>query len=521
MADPIVTTAQGQLRGAEKDGVLIFKGVRYGASTAGANRFRPPQPAPAWAGVQDALEYGPSCPQPGPARSPEKRKAWFDWASIFGMEDDTAFGLDEDCLRLNVWTRGLGDGKRRPVMLRIHGGGYAMGSGSWGWHDGANLAKRGDVVVVTVNHRLGILGYSQLPESFGPDFAASGNVGLLDLVAALEWVRENIAAFGGDPENVTIFGESGGGMKIGVLTAMPWADGLFHRAIIQSAPVGPLQSRAAATATGVAMLAQAGIADGDLAALQALPVDALLLAQHKTSPGGASPYSPFEDGVVIPGQPAALAAQGRTAKVPLMIGTDRHETALFLSRQREDLVGMSEADLERKVGRLPGAEGRAADLIAAYKRLWPQASSCDLFVLMQSDQQFRLPSIGFAEKRLAGRAGPVFMYLMAWESGALDGFVKAAHGMEVPLTMDNVWSAPAARDYPGAQAVAEQMSEAWIAFARTGDPNHPGIPAWPAYDTDRRATMVFDVKSAVADDPQGERALWTAKEPGTAKEPAL
>ena len=517
MTAPIVETTAGKVRGSSSSGIHTFKGIPYGASTAGANRFMPPAPPEHWVDVRDATNYGQSCAQPygavadGPQG--ERQREVF---GVYGMPV-TEDPQGEDCLVLNVWTPGLGDGGQRPVLVRIHGGGYVMGSGSWGWHDGTNVARRGDVVVVTVNHRLGALGYLHLAELGGDAYRHSGNAGMLDLVAALEWVRDNIEAFGGDPGNVMIFGESGGGMKVSTLLAMPGAQGLFHRAIVQSGPGLQAMVPAAATNAAEAMLEELGLDATQVDELRTMPVERLLAAQHAMAArlGMASllSFAPVLDDEVLPAHPVDAVAAGASAAVPLMVGTARHEATQFLLTEGmvtgESIPVIDDAGLELRIGMMAGE--RAGAVIAGYRATMPDASPIDLYIAIFSDMAMRSGSITLAERKLAGGTAPVFMYLLEWESPAMDGFVAASHGLCVPLSMDNCDSAPMTADYPASRAVAARMSDAWIAFARDGDPNHPDLPKWSPYSLDERATMIFDDECTVVSDPYREQLLaWEA-----------
>jgi len=516
MQDSVVETTAGKVRGYASGGIHTFKGIPYGASTAGANRFMAPAPPESWAGVRDATSFGQSCAQPniqaddGPPR--ELQHEVFD---VYGMplaEDPQG----EDCLVLNVWTPGLGDGARRPVMVRIHGGGYVMGSGSWAWHDGTNLVRRGDVVVVTVNHRLGSLGYLHLAQLGGDAYRYSGNAGMLDLVAALEWVRDNIEAFGGDPGKVTIFGESGGGMKVSALMAMPGARALFHRAIVQSGPGMQVMAPADATRAAEGMLTELGLDVTRLDELHTMPVDRILAAQQaiarRLGIASVMTYSPVLDDV-LPKHPADAIAAGASAAVPLLIGSARQEATQFLLMEgmaTGSIPVIDDNSLEARIGMLAGE--RSQDVIATYRRTMPHASPLALYILMFSDMIMRLGSIKLAECKLAGATAPVFMYLLAWESPAMDGFVGASHGLCVPLSMDNCDSAPMTRDYPGSRAVSARMSDAWIAFARDGDPCHRDLPKWSPYSLDERATMIFDDQCTLIADPfRDQRLAWLSQ----------
>lgn len=511
---PIVSTTAGKVRGYQDQSVFAFKGIRYGQAPVGAGRFKRAEKPTPWTGLYDATDYGPAAPQlPRVDMMPfeETKKSTAVLHSVFGV---TTFVADqsEDCLVLNVWTPAL-DGQKRPVMFRIHGGGFFVGSGNWSWHDGTNLALRGDVVVVTVNHRLNFPGYLYLG-GLSQEYS-EGNAGMMDLVLALEWVRDNIAAFGGDPANVMIFGESGGGAKVSTLLAMPAAKGLFHRAAIQSGAMLNCISAEQATEQAKAVLSYLKIASSDLSKLRDLPLKSLFDAQMNTGAGSTAAFAiaPVVDGVTLLKQPGAAIDAGASADVPLLIGTTLTEGTLLRfsdpasAAQLGRIMTLDDASLQAVVRRNLGDKGEA--ILAQYRQMAPQATPAELLLRIESGAGFRRSSIEFAERRIAAGRAPVYMYLLEWKSAAYNGWVLASHGMCVPLTMDNVqvsgaWTA----DYPEAQIVADQMSEAWIAFARSGNPEHNGIPKWPAYDTTRRATMSFDVKSQVKNDPYREAILW-------------
>jgi para-nitrobenzyl esterase len=481
MTDVHVTTSAGTLRGTVDDGVATFKGIPYAAPPVGERRFRPPAPAPSWTGVRDALTYGASCPQP------QTRPAG--WA--FEARED------EDCLVLNVWTT-AGDGSAstasRPVMVWIHGGGYALGSGSWPSYDGAALARRGDVVVVTVNHRLGPLGYLHLGDVVeGDEFAASGNNGMLDLVAALEWVRDEIGAFGGDAGNVTVFGESGGGSKISVLMAMPSARGLFHRAAIQSGPGLRVTKPARSTDQTRKLLAELGVAEGDTEALWSIPAERFVEAASSV---GRMGFGPVLDGVVIPAHPADALADGTAMDVPVLIGCNADESAGMLPRE------LDEAGLRQRLASF--GEDRVDEILAVYRELFPDAPPVDLLSAALTDSRMRYGSIRLAELKGTGTKTPVFQYFFTYQLGG-----RAGHGYEIVFVFDNIRE-PISHPSPSRLALADQMSEAWIAFARDGDPGHAGMPAWPAFRVPDRSTMIFGREGAtVVDDPSGPaRELW-------------
>jgi para-nitrobenzyl esterase len=396
-------------------------------------------------------------------------------------------------------------------MVWFHGGGWTVGSGGIPSYDGTRLARRGDVVVVTVNHRLGFLGMLYLAEIGGEAYADSGNVTTLDMVASLEWVRDNIAAFGGDPENVTIFGESGGGMKVSTLLGTPVAEGLVHRAVVQSGP--QLHAVDPARATAVARQLMAKLGASTVEELVSTPVDSFIAAELAVlgSPtGGAGvPVGPVLDGRTLPRHmfhpDPAPSARG----VPLLIGTCRDEMALFAIA-----IDPATFEDERLQSMARSTFGdRAAEALAGYERTRPGSTAFQRYVAIGTDR-FRVPSIHIAERRAAAGDAPVFMYRFDYESPLFDGRLGAPHGVEIPFVFDNV-AVPGGLalhgDREDAQDLADRVSEAWLAFARTGDPNHPGLPGWPTYDASRRATMLFDSECHVVDDPdRDERRIWDA-----------
>jgi len=497
--DAIVETTAGKVRGATVDAIHGFKGIPYGAPTGGRNRFRPPRKPEPWAGVRDALAYGFSSPQPTMGMSGLQ--------TIIGGQPRQE-PESEDCLYLNVWTPALGDGGKRPVLFWCHGGGFTMGSGSAGFYHGRNLARRGDVVVVTVNHRLGPLGYCYLGELAGEDYALSGNAGMLDLVAALEWVRDNIAAFGGDPGNVTIFGESGGGAKVSTLLAMPAAAGLFQRAIVQSGPGLRMATREQASRQAERFLKALDIPVSQVERLEDAPLERIFAAHAEVNRNPLLGWRPVVDGQALPQHPFDPVAPAVSASVPLIIGTNKDEATLFLLNDR-DLPALDEAGLLSRVRELAGEH--AGELIAAYKRAFPQATPGDLFTAMASDRMMRRNSITQAERKHAQGAAPVYMYLFTWETPALQGRLKSCHALEIPFVFDNIArGGNFTANRPECQGLADRMSEAWLAFARAGVPAYRDLPAWPAYTPGERATMIFDIPCRVENDPYGEiRQVWS------------
>jgi len=511
MADEIlVETTSGQIRGAMRQGIAVFKGVPYAGSPQGGARFKAPAKTATWTGVRDCLDFGPRAIQSDDAIALASSVA-----ELFPASERQT--TSEDCLILNVWTPAVEDGGDRPVMVWLHGGAFIAGSGASPWYEGTNLARKGDVVVVTLNHRLGALGYLYLADLGGKEFADSGNVGMLDVVAALEWVRDNIATFGGDPDNVTLFGESGGGAKISVLMAMPAAHGLFHKAIVQSGPAVEMMSRDNATATARQMLGELGLGANEIAKLRAVPADRLLAAQNAVlakicamsfANRRRQGFNPVIDGVNLPGGPFAPDAPALSAPVPLMIGTNRDEMNLFFgfAPWAENL---SEESMVAAAANFLGERAKA--VVASYRRARPQASPRDLVLAIATDQSMRMPSLTIADRKLAQHAAPVFVYLFTWATPVLDGKLGSCHALEIPFVFDNLASSRLAGDVPAALALADNMSRSWIEFAHKGDPNHSGVPYWPAYSAQERPTMIFDIECRIENDPyRVERMAWDA-----------
>ena len=505
----VVRTTNGAVQGLVQNGVQTFKGIRYGAEPVGELRFTPPQKPAPWKDIADATEFGAPAIQmmSGVIASPvtdfERQLS-----SILPIPQDTKIA-NEDCLFLNVWTQGLGDGKKRPVMVWLHGGGFVCGSGAWPITDGTSLARKGDAVVVTVNHRLNVFGYLYLGSLAGDAYAKSGNVGMLDVVAALEWVQDNIVAFGGDPGNVTIMGESGGGAKVCVLLAMPDAKGLFHKAVIQSGPALRARPKDAATRLAKGILDELRVRAGDVKTLQAIPahaiVSAAFMSTAKTEGPGMYSFtnlSPVVDGVVLPADPFSPAAPAVSANIPIVIGWNKDEMTLF--NAAEPWFGkLTEAEMRERAKQIAGAKSEG--LIAAYRKLHPDYTPTYLYNLLISDSAFFTDSIALAERKAAQKAAPVYMYHLVWETPVGNNQFKTPHVLDVPFVFDNVERARVlVGPGPQPEALAKQMSDAWLAFARTGNPDAKSIPHWPPYTEERRSTMTFDVKSHVIEDPNAE-----------------
>jgi para-nitrobenzyl esterase len=494
-ASPTVATTAGKIRGTLGSGVFAFKGVPYGATTAGAGRFQPPGKPKPWTGVREATALGP--------RSPQLLSLFHGQVppEVEVMDRDEAMG--EDCLVLNVWTPTLDAARKLPVMVWLHGGGYTSGSGGFICYDGLQLAKKHDVVVVTVNHRLSALGYLYLAGFGSERFAASSNLGNLDIVAALEWVRDNIATFGADPANVTLFGQSGGGGKVSSLMAMPAAHGLFRRAIVQSGAAVKGMSRDAASQTAERYLARLNLKPGQLDQLPGLPLQQLLAASDATG-GPPMPFGPVMDGRSLPVDPFDPTAPELSGSVPLLIGTVETEVTFFPGQQLEPI---DDATLHAKVKQLlrTASDADADRVIAAYRKGRPDRANTDLWLIMASDATFRANVVLEAERKAEQTQAAVYQYYFTWRSPVREGKLRTYHTLEIPFVFDNV---DAAQSMTGTgadrYALATQMSSAWAAFARTGNPNHPGLPdVWVPYDNTRRAVMVFNNQSRLVNDPYG------------------
>ena len=491
---PVAPTINGPVRGARDNGVLAFKGIRYGADT-GPRRFQPPIRPAAWTRPADAFAYGPASPQPG--AEPNQ---------------------GEDCLFLNVWTPGL-DAARRPVMVYIHGGAYATGSGSSPLYDGARLARRRDVVVVTLNHRLNLFGYAYLARlGVLPD---SGNVGQLDLILALQWVRDSIAAFGGDPGRVMIFGQSGGGAKIATLMATSATSGLFHRAVTMSGQQVTASGPMNATTRARAWLDALDLPPDRAAEAAALPVETLLKAaeiRDPVLPYGGLYFGPVLDDRTLVRHPFYPDAPAQSAAVPMMIGNTHDETLAFLGADPANF-SLTWGDLPAKLSLANMRVDIAPEpVVAEYRRLHPDYSPSQVFFAATTAARSWRAAVIEAELR-AQQGSPAFVYQLDWPSTLANGYRGAPHTSDIPLAFDNVAAPGSLAQGPTAQPMADRISAAFAAFATTGEPNHPGLPRWAPYALPRRQTMILDDVCRMEDDPRGgERRLFARVpyvQPGT------
>jgi para-nitrobenzyl esterase len=500
---PTATTTSGTIRGYLDNGVNVFKGISYGDDTS-KTRFQPPAKPIPWTGVREALTFGPQAPQPIHPRTGR---------SSFSPLDEENPVNSEDCLHLNVWTPGLRDRKKRPVLVYIHGGAYSSSSSNGPVYDGVRLVKRGDVVVVTLNHRLNLFGYMYLATLGGPNYADSGNAGQLDLVLALEWVRDNIAEFGGDPSRVLIFGQSGGGAKCATLMAMPAAKGLFHRVVTMSGQQLTATVPEHATATAEAVLSDLGLTQANIEDIrdpQKVPMEKLVAAMH-----AGKYFGPVHDGRTLPNDPFSPEAPSISANVPMILGNTHDETRLLIGSSSPALFELSWPDLPAKLEQYRQFLGplKTEDIVAHYRRWHPAYSPSDVFFAVTTAFRSWHGMVIESERR-AAQHGPTWVYNFAWKSAVDGGRWGAPHTMDIPFMFDNITLAsPMTGGGPEAQKLADQMSDTLIAFARTGNPNNPAIPYWPRFDLQTRPTMIWDTTSHIANDPRGEERKLIAQAP--------
>src|SRR5262245_22038149 len=501
----IASTKQGRIEGEEVGGLAIFRGIPYAAPPVGARRWLAPQPAEPWSGVRKATAFGGTAPQ---------NSVVLDVLPAFVIKEPQT----EDCLYLNVWTP-RADGARRPVLVWIHGGAFTIGSGAQTLYDGAALAKRGDVVVVTINYRLGALGFLRLAELTNGAIPSTGNEGILDQVAALAWVRENIAAFGGDPDNVTIFGESAGGMSVGTLLGLPGARGLFHKAIPQSGACSTAVARPRAVRIAEIYAQKLGVGRSADALRSATP-EQVLQAQAALAPApgtvvdpeiGGMPLAPVADGEVQPRLAIESLAAGSASGVAVMIGSTRDEWKLFLPADPANFTMTDDTVLRRCEQRMgPSARG----LIEAYRKARSErgepVTPTELWSAIETDRIFRMPGLRAAEAQTA-HDPRVYSYLFTWCSPMMGGMLGACHALELGFTF-GTYKRPGMGDFsgsgPAADALSERMMDAWLAFAKTGD------PGWARYTAADRTTALFGERCEIAGAPfEEERRAWDAVPP--------
>jgi para-nitrobenzyl esterase len=527
-------TTQGRVRGAKTGNLITFKGIPYAGSVSGANRFKAAPMLAPWTGVRDALQFGAPSMQPGQRRNEPAQ--------------------DENCLFLNVWTPAV-DGSKRPVMFYSHGGGFTTGSAAAGYQDGGSLARTFDVVVVATNHRLGLFGYLYLGALGGEEYATSGNQGMLDICDGLKWVHDNIEAFGGDPANVMIFGESGGGAKTSCLYAMPTAAPFFNKASIESGPGIRMMPRDAAAETTLMVLKQVGLDKNEWRKLLEVPADKLMAAQtglgqsgggplgmnggRKGMGGGSRPggFGPVVDGSVLPRHPFDPDAPAISKNKPLIVGSNHDETVFFFNQQRNtEVFNLTEDALKERIGKEFGENAGA--ILEAYSKSRPDASPSQLYVAITTARMIGIGAMTIAERKYAQHGASSYLYIFQHASSFLIPGTQfkmgTPHAMEIPYKFYNVQpAAPRAGNAgqeganagrgggglmsisdPEAVKAAHNMAEMWSTFARTGHPAAKGQPEWPAYTTETRATMEIDTECNVVNDPYGlERKLWERLDP--------
>ena len=500
-----VETTYGTLRGMREKGVNIFKGIPYAGSVSGDRRFRRPAELKPWDGVRDALQLGAPAMQHPRKDEPEPA---------------------EDCLFLNIWTP-ANDNQKRPVMFYNHGGGFVIGSGGTVMQDGSNLARNFDIVVVQTNHRLGLLGFLSLDDIAGPEYVGSGNQGLLDIVAGLKWVHQNIASFGGDPDNVMIFGESGGGAKTSCLYAMPEAAPYFNKASIESGPGVRMNTREMAALTTAWVLKELHIDTKNWRKLLEVPAAELLKLQfslpfvppfQNKRATGAIPagFGPVVDGVTLPTHPFDPTAPAISANKPLMTGWNEDEYTFFAwERKDTSTFSLDFAGLEGKLAGQYGSDARR--IVETYRRTMPNASAPDIFVAISSINMMGLGSVEIAEKKAAQQDAPVYLYQFGYKSEAkipgTDYGLGTPHAMDITFKFNNEtpddgpWMLSGSR--PERFIASHQMAELWANFARTGKPSAVGVPEWPAFNLDARPSMRIDTRCEVFTDRFGaELAMW-------------
>jgi len=490
MSNLIVESTYGKLRGEQLDGVCAWKGIPFAKPPVGPLRFRAPELPDSWDGIRDATSF-----------SPVAQQTQREIMEFFGND---VSNVSEDCLYLNVWSPAADD-KKRPVMVWIHGGAFLTGSGSSHWYDGASFAEQGDVVVVTINYRLGVFGFLHLGEIAGEEYATSGNCGILDQVAALQWVQENISKFGGDPNNVTIFGESAGAMSIGVLLGFPSAEGLYQKAILQSGAAANAHPVETATKVAGHVLATLQIDAANISKLEEIPAEKLLQAADLLP---SMSLGPVVDGVSLPKPPEQAIAEGSAKDVTVLIGTNKDEFNIFTAFDPEWKT--TNDDKEKVKALFEKTFGPLLPVISAHFA-GGEPLSQELFNKLVTITVFSHPAQKLAELQ-TNHGAPVWMYRFDWETPVFNGALKATHALEIPFvwnTLETEGTENFTGTSPERQIVADQMHQAWINFARNGNPNTDELPEWPSYDTNQRSTMIFNVESKVVNDPnQEDRVKW-------------
>ena len=508
---PIVSTSSGRVRGFSDQGILVFKGIPYGADTS-TTRFSAPTPPKPWTGIRDTLSLGPQAPQP--IHNREGR-------STFAPLDEPHPVNSEDCLHLNVWTPGVNDNRKRPVLVYIHGGAYSSSSSNGPVYDGVRLARRGDAVVVTLNHRLNLFGYLYLaelaPASIRDLYRDSGNVGQLDLILALQWVRDNIAAFGGDPSRILIFGQSGGGAKCATLMSMPSASGLFHRVMTMSGQQLTATVPEHATATAEAVLKALNLSPANLDDIRnpaKVSMDKLVAAIR-----AGKYFGPVHDGRTLPHDPFDPEAPVLSASVPMILGNTHDETRLLIGASTPELFSLTWDALPAQLEHYRQFLGDLStkSIVADYRSWYPTYSPSDVF--FAATTAFRSwHGMVIESERRARQHGPTWVYNFVWKSPADGGKWGAPHTIDIPFAFDDLDLAASMVSSDGdptssAQSLSGVYSQTLLAFASTGDPNHPGLPSWPRYNLDHYPTMLWNTPPRVENDPRGQERQLIAQAP--------
>lgn len=497
----VVETDSGKIEGYQNRGLYVFKGIPYAAPPIGDQRWLPPKAVEPWSGVRQSQSYAAIAPQ---VVSPQ---------GVFNQRP-TEEPQSEDCLYLNVWTPGL-DNARRPVLFWIHGGGFTGGSGSQPGYKGSRLSARGNVVVVTINYRLGSLGFLNLNEVTGGRIPATGNEGLLDQITAMQWVRSNIMAFGGNPDNVTLFGESAGGMSIGCLLASPQAKGLFHKAILQSGAASTISPLAGAKQVAEQFFEILDLGPTDIDDPRSLPVERLLAAQQELAPRMLAsgrrmgmPLQPVIDGAILHALPLDAIKNGSASEIPIIVGTNLDEWK-SLGMNDQELPKLGETGLLQRCKRLMPEE-KVEALVETYRearaRRGVSTTPAELFSAIQTDQMFRIPAVRLAEAQQRQEQS-AYNYIFTWSSPTLDGSLSAYHGLEVGFVFGN-YTEEFSGSGSSAEVLSGNMQDAWLAFAHNGDPSCKSLGNWPPYDN-HRVTMLLGEECHAEEAPyDDERRAW-------------
>jgi len=499
----IAQTKYGKVQGFVLHNIFHFRGIPYGADTGGKNRFMPPQPPEPWTDVRPAVWWGNSAPQ---LTDNKYANAWSSLIDCWNYDD-----VSEDCLKLNVWTPALQDGKKRPVLVWLHGGGFVNGNGiEQDGYKGENLSRKGDIVFVSINHRLGALGFSDLSGVGGSKYTASGNVGALDMVAALEWIRDNIASFGGDPGNVTIMGQSGGGAKVCVLGAMPKAGGLFHKMVPLSGSTTEAQSQDYSRKLGEYIVKEAGLSASEVDKLQEIPwLDYIKLANNAAKKlsdevgqaGMRGGFSPVADGVILPKE--KFFGGSLSAQIPMLISTTFHEWGIARTNPEVENITADQAKerLQGGAGMRGGLGNKASAAYDAYARAFPGKKPIEILTMVSSNRK----SVIETANRKSGQKAPVYLAWFGWEPPLFNQRMRAFHCVDICFwfyNSDLMYTHTGGGARP--RALSEKMSGALLNFMRTGNPNRSGLPEWPAYSQEKGETMILKDESRVENDPDRE-----------------